>query len=267
MPESSVERMIRQAVERLEGVHKGSGSDAPGTNSRVDITTPGRRGSVPDSGVGVPDRLDLPQYGIMPRNLPPAEEIARDSRRRYPGFATHGRPSPLEPRYNEIYGMLGTDEDYDKVPTNSANNSWPVGTGLQSQALILNENVPSRLSLYPGAIQMAPVLLAFSWAQSVAATGGVYHVLFTPNGGDTGIDLGYFNATQLQGYTQHRWILNVKIADQGFGKGSVLGTFQVIELGVVGTPNFFYQLTLGWSYILPSPAFRQPRAMRLSEDE
>jgi hypothetical protein len=250
------ESLIEQFIRSLAGPNKkNGGTDAPGTTSRVDAFAPDLAHPLaPDSGTGVPASLGYPNHGDAPawRQAERAEAAVKDARRRFPELATYGRAGPAVPEFNVLYDQIRSDDAYDKIILNTAHGAWVVGT-TTVQPVTLDNPANLRTSQYPGAIQAMPVLLLFTWSQSVAATSGQYSMFWQPQGGDFLFPLGEYNATTVQQYNSPRWVIPLVVTDPGVTQ---LGNIIITSTAVVGTPTILWRMGIGWAYPLPTMAFK-----------
>lgn len=241
-----------------------AGTDAPGTNSRVDVTTPDDDVAQTAKRVSGahPDTLGYPMHGDKlydpsGKAGPALREAQRSALRdqavlRYPNLSTHGRSGPAVPDYNVFYSHLRDREAYSQIVTNTAHGSWTVGT-TSKQAITLDTAPNLHLSQFPGAIGVYPVLLLWAFAQSVTTATGEYSMNWELLGGDFLFPLGEFNAGKPDNTEYPRWIVPMLITD---ANQTALGNLIITSNGVAGTPTIFWRLGIGWAYLLPAPAFK-----------
>lgn len=244
-------------------------SAAPGTNER-DVLREGQdyasavpqhalSPAMPDrwrrarsSGPGQSGLLGYADHGDAVRIATRRNE---NTRRRFPDLATHGRPGPAAPEYNQIYDVLKSPEAYDKIIIGTAHGQWTVGTTVNPQPVILDNPLPPNLlNQFPGSVQAFPVLLVFTFSQSILTATGCYSMSFTPDGGDISYPLGEYNAGIGSEYNSMRHIIRAPFTDPG---KTVLGTFNVATpTAVVGTPVINWRLAFGLALFLAAPAFK-----------
>jgi hypothetical protein len=98
-----------------------------------------------------------------------------------------------------------------------------------------------------------PVLLLWSWSQSVTTATGQYSFGWLPDGSDFVYPLGEYNASKPDEYKDYSHIIPAPIVDAG---KTTLGTLTLTALGVVGTPSINWRMGIGWAYLMPTPAFK-----------
>lgn len=267
--------MANDLVDLLKGLFVPTGvpgptiqSDAPGTNERDvvregsdynrDVPLHAEAPKTPDhwtrkrsSGPGPSGVLGYADHGDPVRI---ATRMNESTRRRFPDLATHGRPGPQAPEFNIIYDALKSTDAYDKIILGTAHNIWVVGT-TTVQAVTLDNALPTLalMNQFPGAIQIYPVLLMFSFGQSVTTATGEYSMAFVPQGGDFPYPLGEYNAGVGGVYNTMRHIIRAPITDPG---QTTLGNLIITSNGVTGTPNLFWRMGFGFAAFLPVPAFK-----------
>lgn len=249
-------------------------SDAPGTNER-DVQREGQdnvmRQSVspvtPDAwrrerhpGPGPSGVLGYADRGDPVRIAQRMHELSGRTRQRFPDLATHGRPGPHAPEFNILYDVFKSNEAYDKVILATAHNTWVVGTTLAPQTVTLDVPLPitALFNQFPGGIQVYPVLLMFSFGQSVTTATGEYSIAFIPQGGDFQYPLGEYSAGQpsINNYMRH--IIRAAITDPG---QQVMGQINITTNAVVGTPSIFWRMGFGFAAFIPAPAFKTSKPL------
>jgi len=238
------------------------GTAAPGTNSRVDVDTPDQIGTLPDSGKGHPDWLGYAQHGDAPRSPTPADAAAirAATARRFPALTNLGKPGPVLPEFNQFYGPWRSLE-WDKVAANSAHGTLAPGV-TNSAVVTLDSPANLRTSMYPGAIQVFPVLHVWAFSQSILTATGQYSFTWNLPGLDFQYPLGEYNANVGGDIRDNRaFIIPAPLVDPGI---ATLGTITVTPTGLVGAPTINWRMLIGWAYMLPTPAFRGAVPMRVA---
>lgn len=228
-----------------------AGTAAPGAQSRKDLITPDTPDAKTVTGKGVPASLGYHQHGDSP-DLHTAEAGLAKARERFPTLASHGRAGPAVPEYNKFYDQLRTDDAYDKIITTTAHGTLVVPSTLQ-QTVTLDTPANLRTSQFPGAVLVHPVLMFFSFSQTVTTATGQYSFAWLLPGADFQYPLGEFNAGKADYQTYTRQILNVGVIDPGV---LTLGSIVLTPTSVVGTPSINWRLGIGWAYDLPAPAYK-----------
>ena len=259
---SALDRWLNPAAFRTNGQ---TGTAAPGTNSRSDLTTPERDSAVTAHNVpgSHPDSLGYPMHGDGVVKSPDEPRLAHEaaarmahdaSLMRFPHLASHGRAGPAVPEYNVLYSHLRDRDGVTQVISNTAHGTWVIGTTTK-QPIILDTPANLRLSQFPGAIAVYPTLLLWTWGQSVTTATGEYSMVWELNGGDGLVQfpLGEFNASRPDMTDYPRWIVPMPITD---ANQTTMGNLIVTSNGVTGTPSIFWRMGIGWAYLLPAPAMR-----------
>lgn len=267
MPESILDTLKGFWAPAHSGVQQ---SDAPGTNERdarregqdkddfqgkaLSPVRPYTEDMVRRSGPGPSGTLGYATHGDPVKLAARIGELNGATRTRFPQVATHGRPGPASPAFNVLYDVFKSTEAYDKVILGTAHGSWVVGTTVSQPVTLDVPLVPiSLMNQFPGSVQIYPVLLLFTFGQSVTTATGEYSIGFTPQGGDFTYPLGEFNAGIASVFNSVRHIIRASITDPG---QTNLGTIVITSNGVVGTPTIFWRMGFGFAAFLPVPAFR-----------
>lgn len=231
-------------------------SAAPGTGPyATDTKTTYKPGTVIPSPE-LPDRVgyggggDILVIEPQPRQQD-FEQLQRD-RARMRGHALGGPPSPVVPRYNALYDGLRTQTAFDTLVQNGAHGSLTPATGVQTLAVNLDNPPNLRTSQFPGAIQVYPVIISFSFAPVAITMTGAHSFLFQSAQGGYPIPLGEYNASS-GSVENFSYIVDGPIADAGqLFMGNIIYTGTTIATAV--TVN--WRIAFGWAYLLPTPAFR-----------
>lgn len=231
-------------------------SAAPGTgpyeaDTRVNYT-PG----TPIAPLGPPNRVGYGGSGdslVIEPNPPQQDfEILQRDRMRMRGHALGGPPTPVVPRYNTLYDGLRTQTAFDTLIANGAHGSFTPATGVQTLAVNLDNPPNLRISQFPGAIQVYPVICSFSFAPIAVTMTGAHSFLFQSAQGGFPIPLGEYNASS-GNVENFAFIVDGPIADAGqLFMGNIIYTGSTIATAAVVN----WRIAFGWAYLLPTPAFR-----------
>jgi hypothetical protein len=266
-------------------------SDAPGTSDR-DIE---REGSgqlrdepmhsqvpkIPDpwqrhrsEGPDAAGTLGYRNHGDAVRVATRVETGANNTRTRFPQLLTHGRPFE-PPQFNVFYDIYKTRDAYDKgilftahgsITANNTPAVIPLTMDTASSVVGASQSPLSHLQLlgqFPGALQMLPVLMLFTYGQTVATATGEFSLLYVPQGGDVQYPLGEYYAGQTSVYNTMRHIIKAPITDPGqTALGNLIYTPNTVA-GVTGT--LFFRLGFGMAMLLPQPAFKYPEPLQVGQ--
>jgi|SRR5271166_256316 len=267
-------------------------SDAPGTNER-DVEREGNAhppGNIPShavapkmpepwhrhrtDGPGPSGMLGYRDHGDSVRVAERRNETANATRARFPELLTHGRPF-VPPQFNILYDIFKTTEAYDKCVlftahgTVTANNTpavIPLTMDVASTVVGASQSPLSHLQLlqqFPGALQMLPVLLTFSFGQSVVTATGEFSLTFVPQGGDVQYPLGEYYAGTGSVQNTMRHIIKAPITDPGqVALGNLIYTPNTVG-GTTGT--LFFRMGFGMALLLPAPAFKMPEPLQVGQ--
>lgn len=201
-------------------------------------------------------------------------EDANSTRARFPELQTHGRPF-LPPQFNILYDIYKTCDAYDKTLLFTAHGSIVIGAAQQVIPLVMDtastvvgasQSPLSHLQLlsqFPGALQMLPVLLTFSFGQTVTSATGEFSLLYVPQGGDIGYPLGEYYAGTGSVQNTMRHIIKAPITDPG---QQALGTLIYNPNSVAGvTGTLFFRLGFGMALLLPAPAFKYEEPLQVGQ--
>jgi hypothetical protein len=266
-------------------------SDAPGTSDR-DIEREGSEQSrdeplyarvpkIPDpwrrhrsEGPDAAGMLGYRNHGDAVRVATRVDEKRNTTRARFPELATHGRIFE-PPQFNILYDIFKTTEAYDKCVLFTAHGSLTANNTASSVALTMDpasvvvgasQSPLSHLQLlgqFPGALQMFPVLLTFSFGQSVVSATGEFSLTYVPQGGDVMYPLGEYYAGTGSVQNTMRHIIKAPITDPG---QVTLGTLIYTPNTVAGTTGtLYFRLGFGMAMLLPAPALKTPENLQVGQ--
>jgi hypothetical protein len=266
-------------------------SDAPGTSDRDmeregsdyarDVPAHSRAPKIPDSwkrnrssGPGPSGTIGYRNHGDAVRVATRIDERQNATRARFPELLTHGRPF-TPPAFNVLYDIFKTCDAYDKCVLFTAHGNFAAGNTAVSTPLTMDpasivvgasQSPLSHLQLlnqFPGALQMLPVLLTFSFGQSVVTATGEFSLTFIPQGGDVAYPLGEYYAGTGSVQNTMRHIIKAPITDPGqVALGTLLYTPNTVA-GITGT--LYFRIGFGMALLLPTPAFKLPEPLQVGQ--
>lgn len=154
------------------------------------------------------------------------------------------------PNLNRLYDTLGTPNGWRYSADSFATGSiTTVANATATVAINVTANAPWKTSMWPGAVQMYPVIHNFSAApQGAITTAGAISVVYVDNSGIT-TPLGVFiSNTSIN--AGNDILIPSPITDTGNTK------FGVLQFTLTGTTpstaTYSYQLSFGCAYLLPA---------------
>jgi hypothetical protein len=200
-------------------------------------------------------------------------EQRNTTRARFPELATHGTPF-APPAFNILYDIFKTTDAYDKcilftahgsIAVNNTPQTIPLNMDTASNVVGASQSPLSHLQLlgqFPGALQMFPILLTFSFGQSVITGTGEISLTFVPQGGDIAYPLGEYYAGTGSVQNTMRHIIKAPITDPGQTfLGNLIYTPNTVAVG--GT--MFFRLGFGIGLLLPAPAIKTPENLQVGQ--
>jgi hypothetical protein len=200
-------------------------------------------------------------------------ENAHASRARFPELATHGTVF-VPPQFNLLYDVFKTTDAYDKCVLFTAHGSITVNNVAQSIPLVMDsastvvgasQSPLSHLQLlgqFPGALQMFPILLTFSFGQTVVTGTGEISLTFVPQGGDVAYPLGEYYAGLGSVQNTMRHIIKAPITDPG---QTTLGNLIYTPNTVATGGTMFFRMGFGIGLLLPAPALKTVEPLQVGQ--
>lgn len=161
----------------------------------------------------------------------------------------------LHPEMNRLYGSLRVEDGWEKVVDNYSNGSLTTVAGqvVQSSVKLLTPAPETRLSRWPGAVQLYLCIRSFSFALSTAtlATQGSLDVYYQDTIGGQTIPLGSMASTDELNLLDVHYLIPTPITDAGLLTNAIGNIQATLSAGAtVGT--YIWQLGVSYAYLLPT---------------
>lgn len=165
----------------------------------------------------------------------------------------------MQPQFNRFYGSLRTNDGWKDIVDNYAKGSLTTVAGAQvlSNVFLAQTTQETRLSRWPGAVQMYLAIREFGIAPSTAsfATIGSIDMYYQDLIGGQVVPLGSFTSSLAIQYHDLSVLIPTPITDAGYLSSTVnpIGQIQA-NLSAGATPGtYVWQIAFAYAYLLPTP--------------